>query len=248
MLSVAFYSLLRWMLLWWVSHFIHCYYDECRILFIVIMMSVAFYLLLCWMLLCWVSHFIECYYAECRILFTVMLNVIMLRVAFYLVLCWMLLCWVSHFIYFNAECYYAECRILFIIMLSVLAPFSFLLFFLPVSAAAARLEPSTLGWRGEYSTTVLQLNTGSLNFQVKKMLSKFDLTVKNETDLDLIIAKTRWFFSGDFSPMRNVHRHLRIKDCLTAHTACLVCFISTVNGHCNKKEKKRRSLPSEGRR
>ena len=24
------------------------------------------------------------------------------------------------------------------------------------------------------------------------------------------------------------------------HTACLVCFISTVNGHCNKKEKKRK--------
>jgi hypothetical protein len=34
-------------------------------------------------------------------------------------------------------------------------------------------------------------------------------------------------------------------DCLMAHTACLVCFISTVNGHCNKKEKKRRSSPLE---
>jgi hypothetical protein len=26
-------------------------------------------------------------------------------------------------------------------------------------------------------------------------------------------------------------------DCLTARTACLVCFISTVNGHSNKKRK-----------
>jgi hypothetical protein len=26
------------------------------------------------------------------------------------------------------------------------------------------------------------------------------------------------------------------------HTACLVCFIATVNGHSNKKQKKRRSL------
>jgi len=33
-----------------------------------------------------------------------------------------------------------------------------------------------------------------------------------------------------------------------ARTACLVCFISTVNGHCNKKVKKRRGLPLEGRR
>ncbi len=28
-----------------------------------------------------------------------------------------------------------------------------------------------------------------------------------------------------------------IIDCLMARTACLVCFISTVNGHCNKKRK-----------
>ncbi len=25
-----------------------------------------------------------------------------------------------------------------------------------------------------------------------------------------------------------------------AHTACLVCFISTVNDHCNKKKRKRK--------
>jgi hypothetical protein len=28
-------------------------------------------------------------------------------------------------------------------------------------------------------------------------------------------------------------------DCLTASTACLVCFISTANGHCNKKKKRK---------
>jgi hypothetical protein len=33
------------------------------------------------------------------------------------------------------------------------------------------------------------------------------------------------------------HRHLSIIDCLMAHTACLVCFISTVNGG-SKKERK----------
>jgi hypothetical protein len=27
-----------------------------------------------------------------------------------------------------------------------------------------------------------------------------------------------------------------------AHTACLVCFISTVNGHCNKKRKEKKKL------
>ena len=27
-----------------------------------------------------------------------------------------------------------------------------------------------------------------------------------------------------------------------AHTACLVCFIRTVNGHCNKKRKEKKKL------
>jgi hypothetical protein len=31
-----------------------------------------------------------------------------------------------------------------------------------------------------------------------------------------------------------VHRHLSNIDCLMAHTACLVCFISTVNGPSKK--------------
>jgi hypothetical protein len=31
-------------------------------------------------------------------------------------------------------------------------------------------------------------------------------------------------------------------DCLMAHTACLVCFISTVNGHCSKKRKEKKKL------
>jgi hypothetical protein len=34
------------------------------------------------------------------------------------------------------------------------------------------------------------------------------------------------------------HRHLSNKNCLTARTTCLVCFISTVNGHSKKKRKK----------
>jgi hypothetical protein len=37
-----------------------------------------------------------------------------------------------------------------------------------------------------------------------------------------------------------IHRDLRIIDCLTARTACLVCFISTVNGR--SKKRKKRSL------
>ncbi len=36
------------------------------------------------------------------------------------------------------------------------------------------------------------------------------------------------------------HRHLRNIGCLMAHTTCLVCFISTVNGH--SKKRKKRSL------
>ncbi len=30
------------------------------------------------------------------------------------------------------------------------------------------------------------------------------------------------------------------------HTACLVCFISTVNGHCNKKRKEKKKLTIGG--
>ena len=32
------------------------------------------------------------------------------------------------------------------------------------------------------------------------------------------------------------HRHLSNRDCLLMHTACLVCFISTVNGRSKKRK------------
>jgi hypothetical protein len=50
-------------------------------------------------------------------------------------------------------------------------------------------------------------------------------------------AESRSFrnrFSAGFN-----HRHLRNIDCLTARTACLVSFISTVNG-CSKRKRKRK--------
>ncbi len=34
------------------------------------------------------------------------------------------------------------------------------------------------------------------------------------------------------------HRHLRNEDCSTARTACLVCFISTVNSSSKKRNKR----------
>jgi hypothetical protein len=37
------------------------------------------------------------------------------------------------------------------------------------------------------------------------------------------------------------HRHVSNIDCLMVHTACLVCFISTVNG-CSKKAKMLRKM------
>jgi hypothetical protein len=36
----------------------------------------------------------------------------------------------------------------------------------------------------------------------------------------------------------SAYRHLSNIDCLTACTACLVCFIGTVNGHTKKKRLK----------
>jgi hypothetical protein len=35
------------------------------------------------------------------------------------------------------------------------------------------------------------------------------------------------------------HKHLRNIDCLTTHTACLVCFSSSVNGRSKRKGKKK---------
>ncbi len=49
------------------------------------------------------------------------------------------------------------------------------------------------------------------------------------------------------NPMCCAHRHLGNIDCLMVHTACLVCLISTVNGHSNKKRKKAKKCgPSSG--
>jgi hypothetical protein len=38
------------------------------------------------------------------------------------------------------------------------------------------------------------------------------------------------------------YRHITNIDCLTAHTACLVCFNSAVNGHSKKKIKKAKNV------
>jgi hypothetical protein len=43
----------------------------------------------------------------------------------------------------------------------------------------------------------------------------------------------------------SVHRHLSNMDCLTAHTACLVYFISTVNS-CSKKPSLGRPVLADG--
>jgi hypothetical protein len=42
--------------------------------------------------------------------------------------------------------------------------------------------------------------------------------------------------------LRHQHRHLSNIDCLTARTTCLVCPISTVNGHSKKKRKKAKNV------
>jgi hypothetical protein len=39
-----------------------------------------------------------------------------------------------------------------------------------------------------------------------------------------------------------MQRHVSNKDCLITHTACLVCFISTVNAHSQKRSPGRPAL------
>ncbi len=47
-------------------------------------------------------------------------------------------------------------------------------------------------------------------------------------------------FSSKVAGVRYIHRHLRYIDCLTAHTACLVCFSNSVSSR--SKRKRKRSL------
>jgi hypothetical protein len=42
--------------------------------------------------------------------------------------------------------------------------------------------------------------------------------------------------------LSGVHRHLSNINCLMAHTACFVCFISTVYGPSKKKERKAKNV------
>ena len=53
---------------------------------------------------------------------------------------------------------------------------------------------------------------------------------------DLVLKHCKVSLAASF------HRHLSNIDCLMARTACLVCFISTVNGR-SKKKKKKRQMP-----
>ena len=59
----------------------------------------------------------------------------------------------------------------------------------------------------------------------------------------LLVSAARWQHGYKsmvlFVFVYSDHRHLSNIDCLTAHTACLVCFISTVNGGSNKKKKRK---------
>ncbi len=59
-----------------------------------------------------------------------------------------------------------------------------------------------------------------------------EVTVGRVETVDWMIIIER-----DFHPISYLHRHLSNIDCLMAHTACLVCFISTVNEHSKKKLK-----------
>jgi hypothetical protein len=44
-------------------------------------------------------------------------------------------------------------------------------------------------------------------------------------------------WGGFVEHLSRAHRHLRYIDCITARTACLVCFISTVNSRSKRKRK-----------
>ncbi len=64
----------------------------------------------------------------------------------------------------------------------------------------------------------------------KVFIKKFEiLTIK--------VSKEDFYFVE----MDSLHRHLSNIDRLMARNACLVCFISIVNGHCKKRKRRRRS-------
>ncbi len=54
--------------------------------------------------------------------------------------------------------------------------------------------------------------------------------------IDHVEKKQLWKQQIEEKKMTTHHRHLSNIDCFMAHTACLVCFISTVNGRSKKGE------------
>ncbi len=78
-----------------------------------------------------------------------------------------------------------------------------------------------------------------LNFYVI-LLQEDERVISFERGKQLADSLGLEFFETSAKENINVrvsHRHLRNIGCLTVHTACLVCFISTVNGR-SKKERK----------
>jgi hypothetical protein len=63
----------------------------------------------------------------------------------------------------------------------------------------------------------------------------WDRCCKNFTPFFLCLYDV---FSQHLSRLDSNHRHLSDIDCLMARTACLVCFISTVNGRSKKQQGK----------
>ncbi len=59
--------------------------------------------------------------------------------------------------------------------------------------------------------------------------------------LDLWLQKEA--YERCFNRVSPSHRHLRIYRLLNGTYCCLVCFISTVNDHCNNKKRKEKAYP-----
>ncbi len=78
----------------------------------------------------------------------------------------------------------------------------------------------------------------SVKLIILKTYSWGGLASSSQTAESLLIPPSQQNHLGKWSENSSkgfIHRHLSNIDCLTAHTACLACFISTVNG-CSKKK------------
>ncbi len=134
----------------------------------------------------------------------------------------MSLCWVSHF-YCYSECHYVKCH-----------------YQMLLHHPAVILSHSNFRYK---NLLLFYQNFKTIVFETNQNKLIFGIIIPVQIAQNCIIRRRNRLRKRPFMHLKILilldlgHRHLSNIDCLMARTACLVCFISTVNGR-SKKERK----------